>query len=366
MKSDEQKHHNEERVPLPPSRQDGLIVDEQLKQVISQVEYEQLLEHAQQLLQEKQWLMAAEIFAQLVESDEENNEDEAAYLGLASAQDALNQFAELEITARHLLERNPGSAPALAFKARALQKLQRLSEATIANDQALLLDTNLPLAWINRCGLHLLQQKFPEALRSSQRAIEVAPTDARAWANRGVALLNFDRLTEALDAFERSLQYDPASFFAMQMKGEILCKMGRMRDVIPNARRALTLNPGDVSILTQAIVALRSLEQYDALQDVAQELMKIVPDSLFAWEHYMRGLRGLGRFEEANNALDYLLELDPTNVRFMTMKADTLYRLERYREAASIAARALKLDRDYAPAQRLHEKAVKLMYQRKK
>jgi len=150
------------------------------------------------------------------------------------------------------------------------------------------------------------------------------------------------------------------------MKGEILCKMGRMQDVIPNARRALTLHPGDVTLLTQAIIALRSLEQYEALQEVAQELIKITPDSLFAWEHYMRGLRGMGRFEEARDALERLLEFDPSNVRFMTMKADTLYRLERYREAVAVAARALKLDSDYLPARRIHEKAIRLMYQRKK
>src|SRR5437764_14657368 len=100
--------------------------------------------------------------------------------------------------AQDAVQANPGSARALAYKARALQKLERLSEATIANDQALLLDNNLPLAWVNRSGLQLLQQKFTEALRSAQRAVELDPEDARAWANKGMALLNFQHLIEAL------------------------------------------------------------------------------------------------------------------------------------------------------------------------
>src|SRR5450759_1071133 len=89
------------------------------------------------------------------------SEDVEKFLMLARAQDKQEKYQEMLATAQQLRELDPSSAEALALKARALQKLERMSEATIANDQALLLDTNLPLAWINRSGLQLLQQKFP-------------------------------------------------------------------------------------------------------------------------------------------------------------------------------------------------------------
>lgn len=292
--------------------------------------------------------------------------DEAAYIALAHTFDGQGTYEELLQVASYITRLNPGSAEGLAYKARALQKLERYSAATIANDQALLLDTNLPLAWINRSGLQLLQQKFQDALRSTQRAVELAPDDTRAWANRGVALLNAERLIEALDAFNQALRCDPRSLLALQMKGEILQKLGRIRDVIPVARQALTINPADVVALTQAINALRALEQHEALIEIAQELIKQTPESLFAWDNYIRGLRGMGSFAAANDALDQALELNPSNIRFLTFKADTLYRLEHYREAANVAQRALKLDPDYQPANRIHEKSIKLMYQRKK
>ena len=66
----------------------------------------------------------------------------------------LNDYLALLETAQAAAQLNPGSARALAYKARALQKLERLSEATVANDQALLLDTNLAIAWFNRGGQH--------------------------------------------------------------------------------------------------------------------------------------------------------------------------------------------------------------------
>lgn len=301
----------------------------------------------------------------LLDLIDQQTSDEAPYLQLARSFDEQDNYEGLEQVASYVLRLNPSSAPALAWKARALQKLNRLSEATIANDQALLLDTNLPQAWLNRGGLQLLQQKFNEALRSTQRAVELDPQNARAWANRGVALLNFERFNEALEAFSNSLRCDPHMMLALQMKGDILCRLGRMREVIPVARQALTINPSDITALTQAAQALRAMEQYEALVDVTQELIKQTPDSLFAWDNYIRGLRGKGDFVTANDALDHALQLDPGDVRFLTFKADTLYRLQRYREAASIAQRALKLAPDYPPLRRIHEKAIKLMYQRK-
>ncbi|GCE19788.1 tetratricopeptide repeat protein [Dictyobacter kobayashii] len=326
------------------------------------VTIKQLRQLANQHLATRDWSKAAEAFLEILMNDPQDSE---ALLGLAAVMDGLNRFEHLYETAQTILDIEPNSAAGLAYKARALQKLDRISEATIANDQALLLNTNLGLSWVNRSGLQLLQGKFPEALRSAQRAIELAPIDARAWANYGVALLNFNRLAESLEAFDKSLEVDPQQLFALQMKGEILCRIGRMREVIPLVRDALALSPQDVKTLTLGIQAFRTLEMYEELKALSHQLVLVMPDNVLAWENYMRSLRGLGQFKEANEALDHLIALDGSNVRFLTMKADTLYRLERYREAVSVAERAKRLGPDYNPARRIHEKSLRLMYQRK-
>jgi tetratricopeptide (TPR) repeat protein len=322
----------------------------------------QLRQRALEHLKAHHWLQAGETFSELLVHDEK---DEEALLGLAEVLDRIDHYESLYETAQHILESNASSAYGLAFKARALQKLERLSEATIANDQALLLDTHLPLAWINRSGLQLLQQKFPEALRSAQRATELAPNDERAWANKGVALLNFNHPLEAIVMFDRALEIDPNHLFSLHMKSEILLKLGRLRDAVPVIRHALSIDPHSVIMLTQGVQVLRALEEHEAMQEKAKELTVLTPDSLFAWENYMRGLRGMGRYEEALPALDRVLELDGSNVRFWTLKADTLYRLERYREAAKVAEHAVRLYSDFPPARRIREKAVRMMYQRK-
>ncbi len=330
---------------------------------LMQADREQLRQQAYSSLEAKQWTMAQHLFEKLLA---DNPNDEHICHDFMVALDGAGQFEILLMHAQQVLEYDPNAAYALAFKARALQKLNFISEATIANDLALLLDTHLALAWINRSGLQLLQQKFPEALRSALHAVEMAPSDARAWANKGVALLNLNSLLEGLDAFNTSLACDSTNLFALKMKSEILLRLGRLTEVVTTAQQILHVDPTNIEALSFAIQALRSLERYKELQHMAKELTRLDPNNAFAWENYIRSLRGTGNFAEANEAFEQLLDLDASNVRFWTLKADTLYRLSRYREAVAIADHAIYLSPDYAPARWIREQALKRMYQRKR
>jgi tetratricopeptide (TPR) repeat protein len=353
---DEHTTHEREQGLTPLSAKTTTIHDTQIHTT------EHLRQLARDYLAARQWSQAREVLMALLKHDAHDSE---ALIGLVTVYDGLNQFDSLYTTAQLLLDTTPNSATGLAYKARALQKMNRLSEATIANDQALLLDTSLGMAWINRSGLQLLQGKFPEALRSAQRAVDLAPMDARSWANLGVALFNFNRLGEAIETFDKSLELDSEQLFALQMKGQILSRIGRMQEVIPIIHHALSINPLDLPSLTLGIQAFRALEMYDELKVLSHQVIQLAPDNIMAWDNHMRSLRGLGEFEEANKILDHLLTLDASNARYWTMKADTLYRLERYREAVSIAERAKHINPDYAPALRIYEKSLRLMYQRK-
>lgn len=221
MDSDEKSQGIEMQGSASPALEEKKMAQEQA--ATPEEDVSQLRQRALEHLEAHRWLQAGEIFSALLAY---NEKDEDSLLGLAQALDRIDHYESLYEIALHVLEYNSSSAQGLAFKARALQKLERLSEATIANDQALLLNTHLPLAWINRSGLQLLQQKFPEALRSAQRATELAPDDERAWANKGVALLNFSHPLEALTMFDHALTIDPNHLFSLQMKSEIFVSWG--------------------------------------------------------------------------------------------------------------------------------------------
>ena len=94
--------------------------------------------------------------------------------------------------------------------------------------------------------------------------------------------------------------------------------------------------------------------------------MLLAPESPLSWDLHISALRGTSHFEDANEVVEQVLEFEPTNVRYWMFKADNLYRLQRYREAVSVAEHALKIDDEYPPARRIHEKAMRMMYQQKR
>ena len=130
-------------------------------------------------------------------------------------------------------------------------------------------------------------------------------------------------------------------------------------------RHALDIAPNDVASLNILAHALRTHSAYKELLPVTTQLVRLTPDSLFAWDSHTCALRGLGHFEEAGEAIERVLELDPTNLRYMMINADNLYRLQRYRESVSASELALQIADENAPARRIHEKAIRAMYQQK-
>ena len=326
-------------------------------------EREKLRHEAHKYLQAKAWDEAYSAFNELLQ---DNQEDVDALLGFALTLDRLGDYLKMYEIARSASQIDPSSALALACQARALQKLERVSEATIANDQALLLDTNLALAWFNRSGQQLLQNHPEEALRYADRAIELDPGDARTWCNKALALVRMNRMYEALDVVNQSLALDPDFLLSLETKGEILRRYARFEEVIVTMDHALKLAPDDISALNLMANALRITGQFDRLLEITQRLMLLAPESPLSWDFHLSALRGTSHFEEANEVIDRILEFEPTNVRFLMFKADNLYRLQRYREAVSTSEQALKIDDEYPPARRIHEKAMRMMYQQKR
>src|SRR5947209_10025147 len=120
----------------------------------------------------------------------------------------------------------------------------------------------------------------------------------------------------------QSLTCDPDFLFALQIKGEILYRYGRMHDLVQTIRHALQLAPSEIRSLVLMIQACRALEEYDELPPLTQRLTELQPDALFAWESHMSTLRALGRFADAEEAIERVLALTPNDVRMWTIKAD--------------------------------------------
>src|SRR5260370_37798477 len=102
---------------------------------------------------------------------------------------------------------------------------------------------------------------------------------------------------------------------ALCIKGETSRKYGRLQEAVQTVRHALDIAPDDVASLNILAHAYRPLSSYEELLPITTRLVKLTPDSRFAWDSHTSALRGLGQFDAAIEAIEHVLELDPANVR---------------------------------------------------
>lgn len=136
--------------------------------------------------------------------------------------------------------------------------------------------------------------------------------------NEGAALYNEGQVAEAVAKFEEAVAIDPSLLPAHRILADLYATQGRHQDALRTAERVLELAPGDPEA---------ALVRYDALQ-------------------------GLGRTDEARQALDRLVETgDPGEVakRVYNAAVQTQKRGGE-EEALALFRRSVELDPELAPA----------------
>jgi len=196
------------------------------------------------------------------------------------------RHAELEATARGLLERHPQSGVttqllALALWAQGKDALPYLQRATVLLPDDAEAHGNLGNA-LRAAG------QFENAVRSHRRALEINPGYAEAHNNLGSALLDLGRLEEASASFRKAVALKPSFALAHSNLANVLAQQDHLEEAAASCRRALELNPA----LTVAIVQLAELEaahgRFAAAEELLRRALVIEPDMPEAWAGLVR------------------------------------------------------------------------------
>ncbi|MFQ5892433.1 MAG: tetratricopeptide repeat protein, partial [Candidatus Methanofastidiosia archaeon] len=91
-------------------------------------------------------------------------------------------------------------------------------------------------------------------------------------------------------------------------------------------------------------ITLRNLQRYEEALQALDRALELDPEDVYAW--YTRGLTllNLQKYEEALQVFDRVLELDPEDVYTWVGKGAALGNLQKYEEALQAFDRALELD----------------------
>ena len=209
-----------------------------------------------------------------------------------------------------------GSAEQHFAKAMTLLQAQRLEDALLAFDRALLLSPRSVAVLFNRGGVLSDLGRHDEALAAFDRAIAVEPRFVDAHVSRALALAKLGRAKLALTSIDVALRLDSGSFDAQEARADLLRDQGRSAEALVLYERLSALQPGSVGVLNSQGIALQNL----------------------------------GRLIEALAVYDAALRIEPDFPPALTNRGVTLTRLGRYEEALACYEKALRVDPDFASA----------------
>lgn len=207
---------------------------------------------------------------------EVRDDDPNLRLGLAQVLDRAGKQAEAEEQIAALRRTHGGSPQLIAYHARLLRGLGRLSEAETAAEACaagpspfppcrdLVVDLLVELGRDGDAGERLLEWSAPDDVESLLRA--------------GALLARTGRFSQALQAVRRVQAADPGSEQARTLEGMILAATGRHDDAVDVYRELLKRNRDDVDLLMSLAWSAAAGGDLEAAREAMDRAWNVVSD----------------------------------------------------------------------------------------
>ncbi|MFC2011271.1 tetratricopeptide repeat protein [Chloroflexota bacterium] len=198
----------------------------------------------------------------------------------------------------------------------ALGGQDKYEEALKAYNKAIELDPQYVLAWNNKGNTLGELGRHEEALEAYNKAIEIDPKDALAWNNRGVTLYKLEKYQEALEAYNKAIEIDPLYAKAWYNKGNILYKLKKYQEALEAYNKAIEIDPKDALAWNNRGVTLYKLESYPEALEAYNKAIELDPQYALAYSNLAEAYFNLGAIEQAitnvNKAINLNEKLTPS------------------------------------------------------
>ena len=254
------------------------------------------------------------------------------------------RFAELESSARLLLERYPNSGVVwqvfgIALKAQGKDALHAMQRAVDLMPKDAGAHNNLGTA-LEGMG------RRDDAAASYRRALEIKPDFVEVWNNLGNTLKDLGRLDEAMDSYRRALQIKPDFAEVHNSLGGALLRLDRVGEAEASCRRALEIRPDYAEAYNNLGLALQGLARHgDAVASYGRAL-EIRPHYAEAHNNLGNALRSLSRFDDAVASFHRALEINPEFAEAHSNLGIVLINLGQMDDAVASCRRAMKIKPD--------------------
>lgn len=141
---------------------------------------------------------------------------------------------------------------------------------------------------------HQVHERFSDAVRLATEALEMDDESRWALRLRAGAYWYNEEFVEAVDDYTRVIELDDESADDLASRGQALAELGEYERALIDLDHALELTQGQVSPASRAYplsgkgLALVGLGRFDEAHQAIEQSIELCPDN--AWAHYNRGL----------------------------------------------------------------------------
>ena len=124
-----------------------------------------------------------------------------------------------------------------------LSSIGRYEEAVSFFDQALKINSKLPVTWKERGDLLDKLGRYEEAVISFDKALQIRVNDHHLWNEKGVLLEKLNRYEEAITSYDQALHFKSDFHEAWYNRSYALLKMGKYDEAIQSIDRSIKVEP---------------------------------------------------------------------------------------------------------------------------
>ena len=230
----------------------------------------------------------------------------------------------------------------------ALRLARKHEEAVESYRRAIALKPDYALAHFSLAGVLNELGRFEAAVSHCQTAIATHPKALPPRIVLAVALKGAGRLPEAAQAWREIIDLEPERALSYYQLAGQLVSLGLFNEAVYCADRAIALQPDCADFHCMRGSALMRLYDGERAEASFRRAVALSPDYKEGWSGLSWTLRMLGRFDEADQCVKRLREIDPTDQRAIRHIPSTG---QQPREAAEIERLAAVLDRPDCAAQ---------------
>jgi tetratricopeptide (TPR) repeat protein len=257
---------------------------------------------------------------------------------------ALKRYSDAVTSFTSAVKLSPGEKRIIYSRGLALENAKRYEEAVAAYDEALAIDPKDKSVWLSKGVALEWLQRYPLALDCYEEVLLLDEGNKFVHVRTGQVLAKMNDHEAAIRSFDKALELAPKDVELLEMKKVSLKHTDRLEELVKICNRIIKLDGRNRNAFVDLGVASHRLSRYDEAIEAFDAALGIEPGNLAVLNYKKTSVVAKGVAEEIIGACDSILTVSPSDKPAMMDKAFALERLGRLAEANDTYSMALAVD----------------------